>query len=242
MSTNKELRKAVQERRKDEGTAEGDGKFVRFTAKNSKYIIGVFAAIIIAILAGKLVMDRNAKKLEEAEIAFHRSESFYNDGDFLTALNGSSEFTVRDNPVLGFKAIAEKYSGTPTGKTSAYKAGLCYLKIDTPDEAAARKYFTKATKSESKPVLTGAYANIAALDEKDGNYEAAAKGFMKASEFALDEETKGRYTLFAALAFENAGMTKEAGETFRKIVSSYDKTRYVADAKTGLVRLGTKIE
>lgn len=242
MSNNKDLRKAAMGREKDALAEEGNGEFARFTSKNTKVILGVFAFIIIAIVAFKLVSDNNAKNLKEASTAYYRAEKFYKAGDFETALNGSTTFMVRGNAIMGFKKIADNFSGTTTGKTAAFKAGLCYLKVETPDIAAARTYFEKATKSKSPAILMGAYANIAALDEEAGNFDQAATGYQKAAEQAIDDETKSRYLYFSALVIEAGGKKEEAVKKYQELLKVYDKTSFATEAKISLLRLGIEIE
>jgi tetratricopeptide (TPR) repeat protein len=88
----------------------------------------------------------------------------------------------------------------------------------------------------------GAYANIAALDEEAGNFDQAAKGYQKASEQALDDETKSRYLYFSALAIEAGGKKEEAGKKYQELLKLYDKTSFATQAKVGLLRLGIEIE
>ncbi len=242
MSNNKDLRAAAFKKKEEHEAEEQNSKFLEFTKKNSKIIIGVFVIIIVAIVAVKLVSDMNAKRLEESSLAYYRAEKFFNTGEFEIALNGSSEFTVRGNSIKGFKKIADEYASTPTGKTAAFKAGLCYIKLATPDLAAARTYFEKAKKSDDAVILTGAYANLAALDETDGNFEVAAKGYLSAADKAVDDETKCRYTYFAGLAYENAGNTAEAGNIYKSILKDYKDIKFAENAKIGLMKLGTEIE
>ena len=242
MSNNKDLRAAAFKKKEEHQAEEQNSKFIEFTKKNSKIIIGVFAIVIVAIVGIKLVSDRNATRLEESSVAFYRADKFFNTGEFDVALNGSSEFTVRGNSIKGFKKIADDYASTPTGKTAAFKAGLCYLKSATPDAAAARSYFEKSKKADDAVILTGAYANIAALDEADGKYDVAAKGYLTAADNAVDDETKSRYSYFAGLAYEAANKPEEAVNLYNEILKDYKAAKFAEQAKIGLMRLGTEIE
>jgi predicted negative regulator of RcsB-dependent stress response len=242
MSNNKDLRAAAMKKKPEVVAEEENGKFFEFTKKNTRIILGVFAIIVVAIVGVKLINDSKAKKIEESSVAYYRAEKFFNTGEFEIALNGSTEFTVRGNSIKGFKKIADEYSSTPAGKTAAFKAGLCYLKSATPDQAAARSYFEKAKKADDAVILTGAYANIAALDETEGKFDAAAKGYLTAADKAVDDETKCRYTYFAGLAYEAAGNPAEAGNLYKGILKDYKTVTFADQAKIGLLRLGTEIE
>lgn len=242
MSNKQDLIAAAIKRKQVERAEEESNKFLDFTQKYGKIIIAVFVIIIVAVTAAYFLNDRNTKQLKEASIAYYRAEKIYKTGDFDIAVNGSAEIRVRGDRLMGFKEIADTYSSTTTGKTAAFFAALCYLKSETPDNAQARVYFEKAKKSDAPAILMGVYANIAALDELDGNYASAAKGYLSASEQALDDETKSRYLYFSGLAYEKDGKNSEAEKQYNEVLGDYDKTGFADEAKIALIRLGIEIE
>jgi hypothetical protein len=108
--------------------------------------------------------------------------------------------------------------------------------------AEAAKFFDMASESESNVLKMGALAGMGACREKEGKALEAADLYLQASQLAVQKNTEFRYKYYAGKLFEVAKDTKKAEELYNQIVADTYQNEFTTLAKSGLARLGMKIE
>ncbi len=102
----------------------------RFIEKNSKYLIGLFGALLIVVLGYFAYQQYVVKpKNEEAAKSYLAAQKNLSEGKEAEALGGKSAA----NP--GYLGTYNEFSGTAVGKLSAYNAGLIKFKEGKYQEA-----------------------------------------------------------------------------------------------------------
>jgi tetratricopeptide (TPR) repeat protein len=238
----KEFSKITSPEIDSEESNEGDvlEKAQGFVQKNGTLISVISVVIIIAVAAMVYFSNQAEENKFKAINALSRIQAVYDSGDFDVALNGDPNMTVRGEEVLGLIDISDKYGSTEQGKLASLYAGNSYIALG--DYANAKEYFEKASGSEAKLVRSGAYAGIAACQDKEGKYNDAASNYEKAANLSFENEIKFRYLLFAALNYEKAEKKDKAIQLYKDIVLMNERTQFADEAKLGLARLGTVIE
>lgn len=240
MEENQNVNKELPSRKKAIHSEEHQNKMAVFIEKNYKMLLVIVGLIIIIIFGSMYMSSRNERMSGEASLYLSRVMDYYNSGNYETALNGSKEITIRNEELIGLRKIADDYSGTPSGTVAAFYAGISSEKLSNTEDA--KKYYNKALSSESDVVVMGAYAGLGVIHEKENDFEKAANSFLQAAEVAVENESKGRYTYFAGLNYENLGENEKAKDYYMSIVKTMKNTKFVSFAKSGLIRLGIDID
>lgn len=215
-------------------------KFINYIQEYRNYFIGGLAVVIIGVLVIVFLTSSGDKKENESSLYLSRVYSYIDAQDYQTALNGDKSKTVRGEQIYGLEYIVDNYEGTKAGKLAAVLAGNCYLHLNQPQKSI--EYFEIALKSDETNVLEGANAGLASAYEYNKQYEKAAELYTKASEYAIDDENKARYLLFAALCNEQAKKMDLAKEEYNKVINISPNSEYSEIAKASLTRLGIIID
>lgn len=211
-----------------------------FIQKYSKPII-IVSIVVIALVALLIYMKYQAEENEiKASTLMTRIVPYFQAGDFEKALNGDPDKTYLGEKVVGLKQIADEYQSTSQGKIASLYVATIYA--DTADYDNALNYFEKAAKADANIIKMGGMAGIASVHEHKGNLKDAAQNYLSASELAEDDNTKSRYSFYAALCFEKTGDKANAEKIFRTIIEENQLTEFTPLAKAGLIRIGTIIE
>ena len=98
--------------------------------KNGKKLTFIVLAVILAV-AGFLMVKQFyfAPMEEEAQNAMFKGEFYFEQDNFEVALNGN------EADFIGFKAIADEYSGTKAGNLANAYAVICAYNLGNNDEA-----------------------------------------------------------------------------------------------------------
>ncbi|MFP4369100.1 MAG: tetratricopeptide repeat protein [Candidatus Kapaibacterium sp.] len=212
----------------------------------TKQIVQKYRTIVIAvslaivIIAGLIFYMQSRTDEAAVEASAHLSKVLphYNANDYEIALNGG-ESENGGGKFLGLKEIADRYDNEQ-GNMAALYTGRIYL--HNKDYENAEKYFSKAEGADARITKMGAKAGFAASEEGKGNYSEAASLYEEAFNLAEQDMVKSRYKYFAAYANERAGDKEKAISLYRDIIASDEYSEFAAYAKSGLVRLGMKIE
>ena len=215
-------------------------KFINYIKEYRNYFIGGLAVIIIGVLVIVFLTSSSDKKENESSLYLSRLYSYIDAQDYQTALNGDKSKTVRGEQIYGLEYIVDNYEGTKAGKLAAVLAGNCYLHLNQPQKSI--QYFEIGLKSDEANVLEGANAGLASAYEYNKQYEKSAELYSKASEYAVDDENRARYLLFAALCNEQAKKMDLAKEEYNKVINISPNSEYSEVAKASLTRLGIVID
>lgn len=183
-----------------------------FIEKNQKPLMIAFVAILV-VLTGWL-MYKNLYQIpnnQEAEALMVAGQAYFSADKYDVALNGDSiDF-------IGFVAIADEYSHTPSGNLANAYAGLANYKLGNYDDAIA--YLAKFGTSDD--VLGNAIVGtIGDCYVQKGDVNKALSYFKDAAN-SQNTMVACSYLLKLARAYENLGDTNNALATYQKIDQEY---------------------
>lgn len=197
-------------------------------------VVGIAIVVVIIAAVSYFFYNKNAQeKNVKASIDINRILPLLASGDEEKALNGG---LVDGIQVVGLKQIASKYSGMPQGQLAAMLAGNIYLSKGAIKDA--EKYFEQSLDAESKVVVSGANAGLAACKESEKEYTEAAALYEKSAEMSEATQVKPKFQFFAALCYEKAGNKEKAEKLHKEIIKTNEFSEYAGMSKTVLTRLG----
>ena len=175
-------------------------------------IIAVIAAIVI-IMAGTMLYNTYVAEPAEKEAAeaMFMAENMFAAQRFEEALNG-------DEINLGFKQIADDYSGTKAGNLANAYAGMSLAQIAKYDEAID---YLKKFDGNDQMVAPAAYGTLGNCYAQTGDAEAAIKYFKKAAEIADNNTISPYYLLQAGIVYEQIGKPAKALKLYEQIQKEY---------------------
>lgn len=183
-----------------------------FIEKNQKSLMIAFVAILV-VVSGWL-MYKNLYQLpinQEAENLMIAGQNYFTADQYELALNGDSI------DYIGFVAIAEEYSNTPSGNLANAYAGLANYKLGNFDEAIEYLSAFGTSDDIAGNAITGTigdcYVQKGEVSKAISYFKDAAK-----SENVMVATT---YLLKLARAYENLGQTADALATYEKIEKEY---------------------
>ncbi len=213
-------------------------KTEEWVAKNQKYIFGIVAAIAL-VTVGYLMYQKfivQPKEDEATSVMFDAQQSFQkavdaptsSDSLFNLALNG-------EKGKLGFKAIAENYSGTAAGNLANYYAGIAYLNTGKYTQAIASLEDFKADDTMLKVLAVGAIGDAYSQNKQQ---DKALEQYVKASEMNKNDLTTPRFLLKAGQTALALGKKADALKYFTEIKEKYESTPEgsTVDALIGLAQ------
>ncbi|MFP4526906.1 MAG: tetratricopeptide repeat protein [Candidatus Kapaibacterium sp.] len=216
-----------------------EGEEVQSFISKYKTLIIIASVAIVAIVGVIYYMNsvQNANEKEAAEKLASILPA-YEQMDYTKALYGDS--ALPELKRYGLIRIAKEFDGTAPGRTAALYAGNSLLATGNFEEA--RKYFEIAQSADSRVVSFGATAGIGSCLENDGKYAEAARKYDEAASMAEAPAVRNRYQYYAGLCYEQTGDNNKAEEIYRKIIAEEKFSEIAGYAKSGLARLGMKIE
>lgn len=196
------------------------GKSEAFVLKNKKSIIAAIVAVIL-IVGGSIVYSTfvSAPREAEAAEAIFPAQELFDNGKFEQALNG-------DGTNLGFKAIADEYSGTKSGNLAKAYAGISLAQLGQFDEAIDYLEDFSGDDQMVAPAVLGTLGNCYA---QKGDNDAAIKNFIKAADKAENATISPYYMLQAGIIYESMGKPEKALDLYTKIKSEYPVWTYAQD-------------
>ena len=180
--------------------------------KYKNTIIAAIAAIVI-IMAGTMLYNTYVAEPAEKEAAeaMFMAENMFAAQRFEEALNG-------DEINLGFKQIADDYSGTKAGNLANAYAGMSLAQIAKYDEAID---YLKKFDGNDQMVAPAAYGTLGNCYAQTGDAEAAIKYFKKAAEIADNNTISPYYLLQAGIVYEQIGKPAKALKLYEQIQKEY---------------------
>ncbi|MFY8137419.1 MAG: tetratricopeptide repeat protein [Flavobacteriales bacterium] len=193
------------------------GKAESFMDKNRKPVM-VGGGIIIAAIVGFFAYQflYKAPKEKEAANASWRAFQFQEVDSAAVALNGAADFA-------GFEEIANKYSGTKTGKIAHYWCGINYR--DMGEYEKALEHFKQADfDDEALGVIS--MGNVGDMYVQLGNNEEGASWLDKAAKKAGSSAGRNylapQYILKASKVYMELGQDDRAISLLKDLTDNYD--------------------
>ena len=200
-----------------------------FYDKNRKNVT-IAAVAIIVIAAGIYYYSNYYKpsKEKEAQAALFSAERYFRNDSTEKALYG-------DGQNLGVIDVADQFGGTKAGNLARYYAGRMLL---TKGEYDMAKGYLEDVKFSDHYLAASSIILLGDCYSELGDYEAAAKKYIKAANKRDNDVTTPRALHKAALAYEASGNYKGALKALNRIRDDY----YVALPMDELNRYIAKIE
>lgn len=203
--------------------------FEHWIQSNPKIIIGVVAALVLAVggyFGWKYYVDNQEV---QAQKEMFQAIRYFESDSLNLAFNG-------DGNNLGFKQIIEDFGMTPAGNLANFYAGVIHLKQGKFPLAI---YYLGDFKANDMLVQARAYSLIGDAYMEQKNYEDASKWYNKASDYKPNKQFTPTYLMKAALAYEKLNQNDKAKEVYQKIIDTYFESNEVPNAKKYKARLET---
>ena len=194
-------------------------KTEQFLEKNAKQVgiaIGAVVLVVLAVFAYTTYVV--APNSAEAGKEMSKAIKWFETDSMSLALNGNGDHA-------GFLDIMDEYSGTPSGNSAHYYAGLAYFSqgsfqdaIEVLDGYSASDV---ATAAMAKGVIGDAFAELGQMDD-------AADYYKKAANATDNNFTTPLFLWKAGLALEAQGEANKAVSLYERIANDYPKSRQVA--------------
>ncbi|GAB5464917.1 MAG: hypothetical protein Kapaf2KO_03530 [Candidatus Kapaibacteriales bacterium] len=202
--------------------------------------IVAIVAIFGAVYAYSYMQEQNEEEKYEASARLVRVMQLVQSGDMDAALEGSGDNMRGGEPIMGYREIAEEYSGIEAGKTAALKAADILIGKGEFDEA--EKYLNIAIDSDALITKLGANANLALIEENKENYSEAAALYAKASALSEATSLQQKFSYFAGLNYGMAGDNEKAGSSLNRSIKLSQGSQWANLSRLELARLGIKID
>lgn len=192
-----------------------------FVSKYKKPLIIALCAIIVLLLGWFLYTQYVVKPNEEkASTELGKGQQYFMAGQYDKALNGDGAGYV------GFKQLADSYSGTDASNLANLYAGLCEANLGKWNEALKHlEGFDTSDDAMISPMavnaLGNAYAHTNQLDKAVSAFKKAASMADKQSESGYNEALSPRSLLQAGEILESQNKKEEALKIYQEIKKNY---------------------
>jgi len=218
--------KMAEKTNTENGSNEGLEKVQSYFKQNRKSLTIIGVALVVMVGGyysyNKFYKEKNEKKAADS---IWKAEYFFEKDSFNLAINGRTDAS---GSYLGFKKIAEKYSGTTAGNVASYCLGICYLNTGKYKEAVEALEETSFDDDFVSCVAIGAqgdaYREMNKIDEAIDKYEDAANR-------VINDFTTPIYLKKAAIAYEEKKNYKKAAELYQRIYDEFEHTNEGRDAE-----------
>jgi predicted negative regulator of RcsB-dependent stress response len=204
---------------------------------NNRKNVSIAAVVIILIAVGIYYYSNYYKpgKEKKAHAALFTAERYFRSDSVNKALYG-------DGQELGVIDVADQYGGTKAGNLAKYYAGRMLLTQGKYEEALS---FLKDASFSDQFLAASSIILVGDCHSELGDYEKAAKTYMKAAKKRSNDVTTPRALYKAALAYEASSNYGAALKALKQIQSDYyqaipddEITKYIA--KIEALEFGSK--
>lgn len=203
-------------------------------------ILGILGGVVVLAVAGILYFNwRGRANNEQAATELGRVRSYYEQADFIKAIDGDPAKLIGGKPVRGLAAIVNDYGSTKAGRAAALDLGDAYMATDRYADAA--KAYKVAADASDNMVKAAGLAGLASVAEAEGKPAEAASHYEDAAAIYTSDIIAPLYLLGAALNYEKAGQNEKAVEHYREIVTRYSDSDQINQARLALARLNVEI-
>ncbi|HTR82036.1 MAG TPA: tetratricopeptide repeat protein [Bacteroidota bacterium] len=196
--------------------------------ENKKRISAVGGVLIVAALALWFYSNNMREGNERATTDLAKVYSFYDNGQYLIAING-----IPERNIAGLQSIVDNYGSTATGNLAKFYLADSYY--NTQDYDKALKYFNDFS-GNSSLLQNSATAGIAACYEAKGEYKKAAENYEKAGLENSDDPNAADNLVNAARDYAKSGDKDRAIDLLKRVKKDYptstaarDVDRYIAE-------------
>jgi tetratricopeptide (TPR) repeat protein len=202
-----------------------------FIEKYWKQVLTGIAAVIIIVLGILAVRHFYLIPREkDAETALFPGQYYFENQQWEVALNGDSI------DYIGFAAIIDEYSGTPSANLAKYYAGISNAHLGNYEEALKQ---LKSYSGKDNLLAAQALGAIGDCEVNLGDAKKGASSFVDAAKKANSSILSPIYWQKAAVAYESLGDYKSALDAYTTIKNKYPQSqeasavdKYIERAKT----------
>lgn len=218
----------VERNASSESTGVAAGGGMEALNRNKKLILGGLVLVVVAV--GAIIFYasyKDSQALEAENAAANTFRMFDQDSLRLVLLDDASRPSV--------VSLADRYSGTPTGETARYMAGVAYL--DQGDFAKAIEYL-EGFSSGDDMITAAAKAALASAYEGAGDFAKAGREYERAAETNANSQTSPFFLLEAGRCYEQANDNEQALKVYKRIHKQYPTSGENQEAEKHVFRLG----
>lgn len=184
-----------------------------FINKNKKILVTLVVAVVVLIAGGVMlstyVIEPREQKAAEALFA---GETYFQQGDYETALNGDQY------DYAGFEAVAAEHKGTKAANLAKAYAGISLAKLGRYEEAIPMLKGFKGNDVMVAPSVLAALGNCYA---QVGEEAQAAATLMKAARKADNNLLSPAYLIQVGQIYEKLGKKADALKAYQEIKTKY---------------------
>lgn len=184
-----------------------------FINKNKKILVTLVVAVVVLIAGGVMlstyVIEPREQKAAEALFA---GETYFQQGDYETALNGDQY------DYAGFEAVVAEHKGTKAANLAKAYAGISLAKLGRYEEAIPMLKGFKGNDVMVAPSVLAALGNCYA---QVGEEAQAAATLMKAARKADNNLLSPAYLIQAGQIYEKLGKKADALKAYQEIKTKY---------------------
>ena len=188
-------------------------QFLENNARQVGIAVGAVVAVVLVLFAYNTYVVK--PKAEEAAKEMAKAIKWFETDSMDLALNGNGAY-------LGLLDIMDEYSGTPSGNSAHYYAGIAYYNqgdfenaIDQMDQYSASDV---ATAAMANGVIGDAFVEL-------GQMEDAVDFYNKAYKATKNDFTTPLFMWKAGLAYEALGENGKAVKLYERIQAEYPNSR-----------------
>ncbi len=196
--------------------------------ENKKRISTIGGVVLVAVLALWFYSNNMRANNERATTDLAKVFSFYDNGQYLIAING-----IPERNIAGLQSIVDNYGSTNAGNIAKFYLANSYYNTQEFDKAL--KYFDDFSGSTSF-LTNSALAGMGACYEAKGDFKNAAENYEKAALKNAEDPNAADNLTNAARNFGRAGEKDRAVELLKRVKRDYptstaarDVDRYIAE-------------
>lgn len=204
----------------------------QFWSKNSKWIVGVFAALMLGGAGYFGYHQLIIQPAEEAAVeSLWTAQANFKIDSFNLALKGDG---TKNNP--GLLKVISKHEGTRAANLAHFYAGICYLHLGEYAKAVSQ---LEDFDTDDPPLLMRKYGSLGDALAEQGKLEPATANYRKAaSAFESDDANASEYLFRLGQLYDKQGKTAEAIEAFQSIKEKFPFSMRANEVDKYLARLG----
>lgn len=208
-------------------------KAEHFIETNRKSITIIIAGIVLAtgLYMGFTHLYLKPQS-EEAMAQMFSAEKFFENEEYDKALNG-------EGSSLGFLAIIDQYSITPSANLANYYAGICYLRTGEFEKAIS---YLESYDAKDKIISNIALGAMGDAYAELGKNKEALSYYIKASEYVKNDFTSPIYLMRAGILYEQENQLQKALDIYNQIKKEYPQStegvqidKYISRVETSLL-------
>lgn len=185
-----------------------------FIDKYKKHIVyGVCAVVVVAAAIIAYVQFVRNPKIQKAEEALAKCETYFNADNYDKALNGDGQ------DCMGLLKVADEFGGTKAGNLAKLYAGLSYAQTQKWEEA--KKYLEAFSGQDDAIISPAALAALGNVYANLGDNDKAIATLIKAAKEADNASLSPTFLMQAGELYEAQGQPEKALELYKKVKNDY---------------------